>query len=67
MVQAREEKNEFFFPGFIGMFTLYPRVIDVRSLMRRCRYAYSCPAISEFRDLWVLDFTGMVGEVYVPA
>ena len=67
VVRTREERNEFFFPGFIGMSTLYPLVIDGRVLMRKYRHAHPRPAISEFRAVRVFDVTGLVAEVYLPA
>lgn len=65
IVRSRE-RNGFFFPGFIGMFSVvWPSVVRWAWLTHAVRYSYSRFAVSEFRDIWIFDAAGLVGDLYV--
>lgn len=66
VIRAREERNEFFFPGFIGIPFLMP-ILWNEKIAKKTRYAYSRPAIPKLRDLRLLDVTRLVTNVYFSA
>lgn len=66
IVLASEERNEFFFPGFIGMFPSEPRsIIDKFIPDLTTRHTYPCTTIPECWPVRLFDFARLAGNVYV--
>lgn len=64
VVTAREERNEFFFPGFIGIHLIF--VVSSAELMMN-RYTHPRTSIPEYRTLRLLDTTRLAGNIHIPS
>jgi hypothetical protein len=64
IVTASEEKNEFFFPGFIG---IYIPISIKNSITNKTRHTHPRPSIPKCWSLRLLHSTGLARDIYIPS
>lgn len=65
ITRAREDQNEFFFPGFIGTYVV--GCFIAVSQTDADRHSHPRPPVPQLRSLWLLESLRMVTNVHVPA
>lgn len=71
IVEAREDRNEFFFPGFIGEYmqrgNSLSQMGDMIILADNYRYTYPCTSIPKCRSLRLLNSSRLVRDIHIPS